>query len=55
MTALGRILMVLVLAAFTTGQVLAAAHTGAGGDGDEKVDCKKTPNHPKCKAGGSGN
>ncbi len=55
MTALTRILMALVLVAFAGGTVYAQTG-GAGGGADEKVDCKKTPNHPKCKAGGdSGN
>ena len=49
MTALRRILMALVLVGFAGGTVSSVYAQGSGTDAD-KVDCKKTPNHPKCKA-----
>ncbi len=53
MTSLSRILMALVLVAFAGGTASSVYAQGSGTDAD-KVDCKKTPNHPKCKAGEEG-
>lgn len=40
-------LLALVMAAFAS--VTFAGATGSGTPEQEKVDCKKTPTHPKCK------
>jgi hypothetical protein len=40
-------LLALILAAFAT--VSFAGTTGTSTPEQEKVDCKKTPDHPKCK------